>query len=403
VRSLSANQARRIALAAQGLCTPRPAGRVDRRHLRRLVTAVGVVQLDSVNVLTRAHHLLVWARLGDHDVAQFDRWAYHTRPAEVFESSAHESALVPVELHPLLRWKSERAAAGQIWRGLARLGRERADYVENMLAMVAALGPVTARELRGEGGRAGPWWGWDDTKRALELLVRTGRLAALRRASFERVYDLPERVLPAAVLNAPTPEAADAQRSLLARAGRHLGVATVADLADYYRIRPAEARPLVADLVEEGTLQPVSVEGWRDQAYVHADAVVRRRGAQSTLLSPFDPLVWFRPRAERLFGFRYRIEIYTPVHKRMHGYYVLPFLHRDRLRARVDLKSDRRDGSLLVQSAWLEEGEDGSDVAEALTVELVALARWLGLERVKVRRDGNLAAALALSVAGHQP
>ena len=363
------------------------------------MSRVGVMQLDSVNVVTRAHNLLVWARLGPHDHGLLQRWAYGTRPPEVFEYSVHEASLVPVGLQPLLRWRMAEARDGRVWKGLAHLARDRAGFVRDVLAKVELRGPVSAGELRDGERQAEPWWGWDDSKKALEWLFRCGELAAVRRASFERVYDLPERVLPAEVLAVPTPDPTDARRALLAQAARHQGVATLADLADYHRIRVTDARPRVAELVEEGVLIASSVEGWKDVAYVHADALVPRRAATTTLLSPFDPLVWHRPRAERLFGFRYRIEIYTPAQARTHGYYVLPFLHRDRLQARVDVKSDRAAARLVVRAAWLEQGEDSEDVAGALAGELRAMAGWLGLDAVEVVDRGGLAPALARAVA----
>ena len=387
-----------MSLGAQGLTAPRPQGRVDRRHLRAMLSRVGVVQLDSVNVVARAHHLLVWARLGAHNDGLIHRWAYGSRPPEVFEYPVHEASLVPVTMQPLMRWRMAEARGGRTWKGLANLARDRASFVRDVLAKVEARGPVSAGELRDGERRAGSWWGWDDSKKALEWLFRCGELAAVRRASFERVYDIPERVLPTEVLTMPSPDPDDARRALLAQAAQHLGVATLSDLADYHRIRVPDARPRVAELVEEGVLSTVKVQGWTEVAYLHAGAVVPRRLAASTLLSPFDPLVWYRPRAERLFGFRYRIEIYTPAHQRTHGYYVLPFLHRDGLRARVDVKADRAAARLVVRAAWLEQGEDEDDVAPALVRQLDAMACWLGLEAVAVEDRGDLAPALAAAV-----
>lgn len=394
MQTLSIDTARRVALAAQGLTRARPAGRVDRRHLRRVFDDVGVVQLDSVNVCERAHHMLVWARLGAHDRELLDRYAYRQRPAEVFEAWAHESSLVPVDHHPLLRWRMKEAEDGRVWRSLDRLAADRPGFVEEVLAEVAERGPLAGRELSEPGTSRGPWWGWNDTKMALEWLFRVGRLVALRRGNFERVYELPDRVIDGAVLEAPTPTDDDARRELLLRAARHLGVATVTDLADYHRIRNPVARPLVAELVEEGALIAVDVQGWTAPAYLHPEAVAPRRASVTTLVSPFDPLVWTRDRAERLFGFRYTIEIYVPATKRRWGYYVLPFLHDGRLQARVDLKADRRDSALLVQAAWIEPGEEPGPVADALGAELRALAGWLGLDDVIVAGRGDLAGDL---------
>lgn len=397
MRTLSVDQARRIALAAQGLTRARPDGRIDQRHVRRVFDAVGVVQLDSVNVCERAHHMLMWARLGPHDRDLLDRYAYRRRPAAVFESWAHQASLVDVGHHRLLRWRMKEAEEGQVWKGLGRLADERPAFIDAVRAEIADRGPLAGRDLSEPGRSRGPWWGWNDTKMALEWLFRVGRLVALRRGNFERVYDLPERVIDASVLEAPSPPAEEAQRALLLRAARHLGVGTLTDIADYHRIRNPVARPRLAELVEDGALEEVAVQGWSAPAYLHPDAVLPRRTSVTTLVSPFDPIVWNRERAERLFGFDYTIEIYVPAPKRRWGYYVLPFLHEDRLRARVDLKADRQEMNLLVQAAWIEPGEEPGAVAEALSAELTALADWLRLERVVVAGRGDLAAELGRS------
>jgi uncharacterized protein YcaQ len=395
VRRLSLAQAQRVALAAQGLTEPRPRGRVDRRHVRRLFDTIGVLQLDSVNVVARAHQLTMWSRLGHHDRTMLDRVAYATRPPEVFESWVHEASLVPVELHPLLRWRMDRARGGDTWGRLARFATSHPDLVEQLWEEVAERGPLAAADLSEPGRSRGPWWGWNDTKIGLEYLFRAGRLVALRRNGFERVYEIPERHLPETVLGAPTPDVEEAQRELLRRAARHLGVATVGDLADYHRMRNPDARPRVAELVGAGELEEVRVEGWREPALLWPRARRARRPSITTLVSPFDPIMWRRERVERLFGFHYRIEIYVPAAKRRWGYYVLPFLHEGRFRARVDLKADRGGRRLLVQAAWLEPGENAAVVAEALGAELEAFAAWLDLEAVDVARRGDLAPVLA--------
>jgi len=395
VQQLSLAQAQRIALAAQGLTEPRPTGRVDRRHVGRLFDTIGVLQLDSVNVVARAHQLTMWARLGHHDRTMLDRIAYATRPARLFESWVHEASLVPVEMHPYLRWRMDRARGGDTWGRLARFAQNRPDLVEQLWEEVAERGPLAAADLSEPGRSRGPWWGWNDTKIGLEYLFRAGRLVALRRNGFERVYEIPERHLPAEVLAAPTPEVEAAQRELLRRAARHLGVATLGDLADYHRMRNPDARPRVAELVEAGELAEVHVEGWREPAFMWPQARRARRPSITTLVSPFDPIMWRRDRVDRLFGFHYRIEIYVPAAKRRWGYYVLPFLQEGRFRARVDLKADRADRRLLVQAAWLEPGENAPAVAEALGAELEAFGAWLGLDAVEVAPRGDLAAALA--------
>ncbi|MGF7234322.1 MAG: winged helix-turn-helix domain-containing protein [Frankia sp.] len=391
MEGLSAAQARRVALAAQGFGRPRPTGRLDRRHLRWLFDRVGVIQIDSVNALVRSHYLPGWARLGAYSRAALDDAVY--RSGELFEYWAHEASLVPVSLQPLLRWRAERARTGQgVWGGLASFGRERPEYVREVRARVTAEGPVAASELA-EPGPRGPsaWWGWGDSKKALEWLFWSGQISvASRRGSFERLYDLPERVLPPEILALPTPPEDAAQRGLLRVAAACHGVATARDLGDYFRIGAADTRARVAELVEEGDLLPVRVEGWAGPAYVPPSLVVPRRIAARTLLSPFDSLVWERSRTSRLFGFDLRLEIYTPAAKRRYGYYVLPFLLDDRLVARVDLKSDRASATLLVISAWAQQHIDPGPTVAALREETAALAGWLGLERVAFAGGGDL-------------
>lgn len=397
---ISAAAARRIALAAQGFGRPRPDAAPEWRGLRRQVKALNLLQIDSVNVLIRAHYLPLFSRLGPYNRAELDQRAYRRHPGRLFEYWGHEASLLPVELQPLLRWRMARAERLQdIYGGLARFAREKGTLVKTVLAEVEARGAIAASELElpdfdGASRRSGPWWGWHDGKIALEYLFWAGRVTTAQRRGFERVYDLPERVLPQAVVAAPTPDEADAIRELLRLSARALGIATASDLRDYFRLKPEDATPRIAELVETGELLPVEVEGWRQQAFLHRDARMPRRIEASALLVPFDPLVWERARTERLFGFRYRIEIYTPAEKRVYGYYVLPFLLGDRLTARVDLKADRAAGSLRVLGAYAEPEVDRGTVAEALSVELAALAGWLGLERVEIGERGDLAPLL---------
>ena len=389
---ISAALARRIAVAAAGLAAPRPPGEVGPRHLKRVVATLGLLQIDSVSVLARAHYLPLFSRLGRYDTALLDAAAWGRR-RWLFEYWAHEASLAPVTLHPLLRWRMARAASGQgIYGELARFGVEHRPFVDAVLAHVARHGPTVAADLEGEAG-AGGWWGWSQQKRALEWLFWAGRLTTATRRGFERVYDLPERVLPAVVLALPTPSPAEAHRGLLRIAARALGIATAGDLRDYFRLSPAEAHPRLAELVEAGELLPVRVQGWTQPAYLHRDARQPRRVAARALLAPFDPLVWHRPRAERVFGFEYRLEIYTPAARRKHGYYVLPFLLGDRLVARVDLKADRAAGALRVLAAHREPGAPDT-IAEPLSAELGEMAEWLGLPRLAVRNAGDLASAL---------
>ena len=374
---------------------------MDARHFRRVLGRLGLLQLDSVQAVCRSHYLPIYSRLGAYDRGRLDDWLWHS--GEMFETWAHEASIAPIDLEPSLRWLKARARAGQTWAGLAALAENRADYVAEVLAEVRSNGPVTAADLSDPRPRDGSWWdGRSDGKRAVDWLFRTGDVGSRRVGNFERVYEAFDRVVPAEVLVQPTPTESDAQRDLLVLAARYHGVGTAADLADYFRISPREARPLIADLVEAGRLVSANVEGWRDPAFLHPDAKCPRTVSARALLSPFDPVVWFRPRAERLFGFRYRIEIYVPEPKREYGYYVLPFLLGDRLVGRVDVKADRTTarriaggtGRLLARGVFAEDGADREHVATELSVELDRLAGFLGLETVEVGRRGNLAAVL---------
>jgi uncharacterized protein YcaQ len=403
---LSAEQARRHALAAQGFGRPRLAGRVDARHLRRVIDDVGMLQLDSVNVFLRSHYMPVFSRLGPYPREALDRIAWHengkgkarrARRRDLFEYWGHEASLLPVELQPLLRWRMARADS-LAWKGVRRIAAEQPQLLEFVLGEVRERGPLRASELApGERRRKpGEMWSWSEEKTALEHLFYAGQVCAARRVNFERLYDLPERVLPSHVLAAPTPSQDDAQRQLLLIAAKRLGVATEPDLGDYFRLPRAESKARVAELAEDGGLIPVRVEGWRQPAYVSTErpANLRRAASARALLTPFDSLVWARERTERLFGFRYRIEIYVPAPKRVYGYYVLPFLLGDRLVARVDLKSDRQAGVLRVRGAFAEPGADPAHVAAELAEELRLLSEWLNLGGVSVARRGDLASPL---------
>ena len=394
---LSLRTARRIALAAQGFADPRPTGTVDRRHLKRVVGRTALLQVDSVNVFERAHHLPLFSRLGAYDKALLHRAAYAHR--DLFEYWGHEASLLPVETQPLLRWRMHRAAAGEEgWGRIRQIALEQPALVARVLQRLRDEGPRTAGELHEGEASKGPWWDWSGTKTVMEHLFWSGQVMTSTRRGFERVYDLTERVLPAAVLDAPTPSPEEAQRELMRIAARAHGVATERDLRDYFRLSVADARTALQDLVGAGELQPVEVEGWRGPAYLWPGNRVPRRVRASALLSPFDPLVWERSRTSRLFGFDYRIEIYVPAPKRVHGYYVLPFLHDEGLRARVDLKSDRKAGVLRVLSSWLEPGSDPSEVATALAAELRLAAHWQGLPDLVVEPRGDLAPALEAAV-----
>jgi uncharacterized protein YcaQ len=391
VERLSVAQARRIALAAQGFAEPRPSGRVDARHLRRVLDRVGVLQIDSVNVLVRSYELPLFARLGPYPRPLLTDLIERRR--ELFEYWAHEASFAPIELHPLLRWRME-AAAGHAWGRMARMGRDLPDYVTAVLEEVRARGPISAAELTDGGQKSGPWWGWSKGKTALEWLFWAGDITSSGRGpNFERRYDLPERVLPAAVLDAPSVPVEEAHRQLLLRAAKHHGVGTAKDLADYFRIKVPIARPRLHELVEQGALVPVQVGDWREVAYLHPAARRPRRVNAHALLSPFDSLIWERSRTERLFGVKIRIELYTPAPKRVHGYYVLPFLLGEDIAARVDLKSDRKASRLVVRAAFREDGH-GDDVAVPLATELKTMASWLDLDDVELLPKGDLAKAL---------
>lgn len=380
--TLSLAEARRIALAAQGFARRQPLSR-GAAGLRATVDRLGLFQIDSVNVLTRAHYLPAYARLGGYDRALLERDAWGPRrQRRLFEYWAHEASLLPLDLHPLLRWRMARAERGETgYLRLRRFAGEGRAQAMAVLERIAAEGPLTAADFENGASRSG-WWEWSDTKHALEWLFWSGRITtATRRGSFARVYDLPERVLPPQLLALPTPSPEEAQAGLVDRAARALGVATAADLRDYFRLRPAEGDHAIATLAEAGALLPVRVEGWSQRAWLHRDAAPPRRVRGAALLAPFDPLVWERGRTERLFGFRYRIEIYVPQERRQHGYYVLPFLLDEALVARVDLKAERVAGVLAARRVTLEP-QAPADTMPRLVAELERMAAWLGLERV---------------------
>ena len=392
---LSLSQARRVALAAQGFLD-RPHEPPTMRTLQRTVERTGVLQVDSVNVLQRAHFMPLYSRMGPYDVELLRR-AAERRPRRLVEYWAHVQAFMPVDLWPVMR---HRMASYRAKRGKWGFVADDHDLERNLLAEIRDRGASTARDLDDGLPRAKDNWGWNwsETRKTLDYLYLTGEVAiAGRNTQFEIRYDLPERVLPAEVLAAPTPPLADAHRELVRRAARSHGVATVQDLRDYYRMWVADTATAVDELVEEGELLPVRVEGWRRPAYLHRDARLPRRLHARALLSPFDPVVWERARTEALFDFHYRIEIYVPADKRVHGYYVLPFLLGDRIAARVDLKADRQHdagaGRLVVKAAYAEPGAP-AETADELATELRRLADWLGLATVTVEPRGDLAPVL---------
>ena len=395
---LSAAQARRVAVAAQGFHDPRPSGPVTRAHLGRLIGRIQVLQLDSVSVAVRAHYAPMFSRMGpyDRDLLDAAAWSHSARsPRLLVEYWAHEAALMAIEDWPLLRWRMREYTCGR-WG--VEIVEKNPRLVDDVVAAVVELGPSTAGQIEAHLQSApkrgkGAWWNRTDTKWVAEALFASGVLTTAHRTGFARHYDLVERVLPADVV-ARQVDDAEAVRELTLRAATALGVATEADIRDYFRLRPGQSKSAIADLVATGELEPVQVEGWTAPAYLRAGQPVPRVDRGTALLCPFDPLIFFRPRIERLFGFHYRIEIYTPAAKRRYGYYVWPLLLDGDLVARVDLKADRSAGVLQVIGAFIEPGQDARRVADAMAGELQTMATWLGLAGVTAGERGDLAGAL---------
>jgi hypothetical protein len=395
---ISIEEARRIALSAQGFAEPRPAGRVDRRHLRKVMGRLQLLQLDSVPVLIRTQYLPLFSRLGPYRATLLDEIAYHHD--EWFEAWSHEASLLPIEMEPWLRWAKRQAREGETSRRLHRLAQDDPGYVEAVLGEVKARGPLAASELSDSRPRSGEWWASRSGGAiALDWLFRIGEVGVRRDAGFKKRFDLLDRVVPKAIRDRPTPSFEASLDELLLRAARAHGIASADCLVDYFRLpkRPAKAR--LDGLAQDGRLVVCEVEGRRGPVYRHPEARLPRAVEGAALLSPFDPLVWCRKRIEWLFDFDYRIEIYTPAPKRRYGYYVLPFLLDERLVARFDLKTDREKGRLQVLAAHVEDGAPVGEVAHAAAVELGELARLVGAERVHVGRKGNLANALRREVA----
>jgi len=390
MRKLTIDQARRFALGAQGFADPRPAGRVDVRHFRRVVDRIGLVQLDSVNVFSRTHYMPFFSRLGAYDRAALDGWLWGS--GEMFEYWGHEASLIPVQDHNLWRWRMNGTFN---WARLETMRREHPEYLDQVLEQVRDRGPLKTADLHDPGQRDGTsMWDWSKGKVALEALFMEGKVTTAHRPNFTRMYDLSERVIPDRHFDAQGLEREKAQSILLLKAARSMGVATAADLADYHRIKMPEARPLIERLSDAGELVEVEVEGWGRAAYLHPEARLPRKIEGRALLSPFDNLVWFRDRIDRLWDFHYRIEIYVPEPKRVYGYYVLPLLLDGELVARVDLKTDRKKQSLLVKGVFAEPGVDRARVARELRAELELTSSWLGLKDVVVGRDGDLVDAV---------
>jgi uncharacterized protein YcaQ len=399
---LSPDQACRITVAAQGFAEPKPRGQVTRAHLRRLISRIQVLQLDSVSVAVRAHYAPVFSRLGPYDRDVLDRaaWSHSARsPRLLVEYWAHEAALMAVEDWPLLRWRMREYTHGR-WG--THIVKKNARLADDIVAAIEELGPSTAGQIEAhlgaeQRGEKGPWWDRSDTKWVTEALFASGVLTTATRVGFARHYDLTEKVLPAEVV-ARQVDDDEAVRELTLRAASALGVGTEADIRDYFRLKPQQVKPALAKLVADGELELVDVDGWAAPAYLRAGQTVPRLDRGTALLCPFDPLIFFRPRVERLFQFRYRIEIYVPAPKREYGYYVWPFLLDGRLVGRVDLKAERTRDALHVVGAFAEPGQDKAQVAKPLAAELHKMANWLGLADVTVGERGDLTRPLSRSL-----
>ncbi len=405
---LGADAARRIALGAQGFAEPRVDGPVSRRHLARVLDRVRLLQLDSVNVAVRAHYMPLFSRLGPYptDLVDDAAWTHRARrPRLLVEYWAHEASLVPVADWPLFRWRMREYEQRYAAR-YASLLKDAPALFDDVLAAVKELGPIGAGPLEDALGLAegrakkapGGWWNRSAVKHACEWLFATGELTTGTRRGFQRLYDLPERVLPQEVLSAPPVDDEEAARQLMLRAVQAHGIGTEPDLRDYYRLRPDRSKGALLRLVEEGLVEELEVQGWSQPAYRHVAARTPRQITGRALLCPFDPLIWRRERTERVFGFHYRIEIYVPEPRRVYGYYVFPFLLNGELVARVDLKTDRAAGVLRARATYAEPGTDTGEVAHELAEELRTMASWLALDRVAVEEKGNLAGPLATAL-----
>ena len=389
MRTVTIDAARRIALGAQGFGRSRPQGRIDVRHFRRVMDTIGLVQLDSVNVCVRTHYMPFYSRLGPYDHAALDRWLNES--GENFEYWAHAAAVLPVDSYPLWRWKMGEMT---VWRRAEALLEAHPELLDDVRRQVQELGPLTVRDLDAPNRRSEPWWGYGPGKVALEMLFANGDIAALRTKNFTRLYDAPERMIRAPAFNAPALSKDEAHCVLLRNAVRHLGIGTVHDIADYFRLNTPKSASVLAALARSGAVDEVEVRGWNTPVYLDPGALRPRRIRGAVLLSPFDPITWYRERAERLFGFEYRIEIYVPEPQRVYGYYTLPFMLDGELVGRVDLKADRKARTLRVRSAWREEGTDADRIAGHLAEELKTFASWLMLDDIEVANVGNLSANL---------
>ncbi|OSQ45046.1 winged helix-turn-helix domain-containing protein [Thalassospira sp. MCCC 1A01428] len=396
--SISAKQARHLALDGQGFETPDPVRPVDRRRIMKMIRKTNMLQIDSVNVLSRAHYMPVFSRLGVYDRALLDQLSWGTaKQRKLFEYWGHEASLIPVEDYPLYRWRMEDALRGEgMWGRMAAIARDEPDFVASLLRHLEREGTTAASALNEEPREGGSqWWGWTKAKTAMEYLFWSGQvMARKRRGSFEREYDLPHRII-GDVAHEPVLPRDVAQRALIAKGIVAMGVATIADLRKYFRLPTEDAKARVAEMVENGDLIPALVEGWQQPGFIAPDAKIRRRATPSALMVPFDPVMWERDRVERIFGFNYRIEIYTPAEKRQYGYYVLPFMLDGNFVARVDLKTDRQAKLLRVFSAHAEPGCDTDHVAAQLNAHLHQLAQFLEMDAVDITEMNGFSKRLA--------
>jgi uncharacterized protein YcaQ len=398
---ISLKSARRLALTAQGFSGAQPApGKTTRwQALSKVIDNLNLLQIDSVNVLSRSHYLPLFSRLGSYDKAVLDKHTLAAKNRRCFEYWAHEASILPYRYQPLLRWRMDDARNGTgIYKGLVEFARNKSQVIADTLEKVRAEGPLRPRDFGQPAVRSGEWWGWNDNKTALEYLFWTGDVTTASRDGFERLYDVPERVLPDDTHTAASPDRAGAIRELARHSARALGISTETDIRDYFRLPVADARRAVAELVENGELHMVEVKGWTKPGYIWHAAKSARSFERATVLSPFDPLVWNRDRAERLFDFRYRIEIYTPAPKRQFGYYVLPFLIGEQLSGRLCMKADRQAATLRINAAWHEDGVDARSASQAIAPALHNMSRWLDLERVEIAGQGNMATALKSAI-----
>lgn len=393
---IDAVSAKRIAIAAQGFNRPRPMGKIDLRHFRRVFGDVGLVQLDSVQAICRSHYLVFFSRLGKYDQLKLDNWIWHS--GEIFESWAHEASILPVGLEPFVRWKKNRARKGETWKGLYELANSQEKYVDDVMRQVSsAPSAIRASELTEPRNRSGPWWsGRSDGQKTLDWLFRIGQVAVKRDTKFSRSYVPFDSVIPNEISGFPDPLESDSIDELILTAARCNGISTVSDIADYFRMKPILVREALPFLLEQNKLLPVSVEGWDEKAYLHPSVPKPAKIESRALLSPFDSLVWCRPRLERLFHFKYRLEIYVPKEERKYGYYVLPFLLNENLVARVDIKTVRTEGKLLVKGIYLENGTDPEMVISELSKELIELSHFLDLPEVSVTGRSKSAMLLRL-------